>query len=416
MTEKRRTALFFGEGATLSHVVRPAVLASHLDRQVYRPILACSSPYETLVEDLDLERVPLESIDPKVARERLFRGDPLFDVETLDRYVAQDLELIERVKPDVVIGDLRLSLAVSARLAGVPLITLVNAHWSPYGESGFELAEHPMIDFLGQPLAQTLFQIFKPVGLALQSLPLNVVRTKYGVAGWDADVRHSFTAGDIVLYPDVPELVPTEGLPDHHSYLGPVPWSPKVDLPDWWTEVDDSQPVIYLNLGSSGASSRLRSLLDALAELPVQVMAATAGRRRLLRPPANVFLADFLPGDRACARASLCICNGGATAAQQSLAAGTPVLGIVSNMDQLLFAKAVHGAGAGEWLREGEVTASVFQDRVKKLLEEAHYRAAAVRLQQAIEKYDAAALFRQALDRACGVKTAAGSTGEGKSG
>ena len=46
--------------------------------------------------------------------------------------MADDLELIRRIEPDVVVGDFRLSLAVSAPMAGVPYIALANAYWSPF--------------------------------------------------------------------------------------------------------------------------------------------------------------------------------------------------------------------------------------------------------------------------------------------
>ena len=47
------------------------------------------------------------------------------------RDIGHDQALIEAVQPDVIIGDFRLSLAASARRAGVPYAALTNAYWSP---------------------------------------------------------------------------------------------------------------------------------------------------------------------------------------------------------------------------------------------------------------------------------------------
>ena len=44
----------------------------------------------------------------------LAAGRPVYHAETLRSYVRDDLSLLESVDPDIVVGDFRLSLAVSA--------------------------------------------------------------------------------------------------------------------------------------------------------------------------------------------------------------------------------------------------------------------------------------------------------------
>lgn len=68
--------------------------------------------------------------------------------------------------------------------------------------------------------------------------------------------------------------------------------------------------------------------LNALADLPVTVIAATAGRNHLKNVPANAFVADYLPGEAAAARSAVVLCNGGSPTTQQALAAGVPVIGL----------------------------------------------------------------------------------------
>ena len=50
---------------------------------------------------------------------------------SLDRYVEEDLRLIDSFRPDVVVGDFRVSLAISARKARIPYVNVTNAYWSP---------------------------------------------------------------------------------------------------------------------------------------------------------------------------------------------------------------------------------------------------------------------------------------------
>jgi UDP:flavonoid glycosyltransferase YjiC (YdhE family) len=111
--------------------------------------------------------------------------------------------------------------------------------------------------------------------------------------------------------------------------------------------------------------------------MPVTVMVATAGRWKMEAVPKHFFVANFLPGVEAAERSRLVICNGGTTSGQQALSAGTPFLGLISNMDQMLFSMAVQRASACELLREGELNESTLRSLVLRMLAEEKYRIAA---------------------------------------
>ena len=73
-----------------------------------------------------------------------------YDTHTLAAYVREDLEMLERVQPALVVGDLRLSLAISAPKLRVPYAPLINAYWSPYCiRERLPVPEHPLVRFLG---------------------------------------------------------------------------------------------------------------------------------------------------------------------------------------------------------------------------------------------------------------------------
>ncbi|MCY0611157.1 glycosyl transferase family 1, partial [Klebsiella pneumoniae] len=79
------------------------------------------------------------------------------------------------------------------------------------------------------------------------------------------------------------------------------------------------RPIVYATLGTSGGRNLLQLVLNALAELPVTVIGATAGRSDLKTVPANAFVADYLPGEAAAARSAVVVCNGGSLTTQQAL-------------------------------------------------------------------------------------------------
>jgi UDP:flavonoid glycosyltransferase YjiC (YdhE family) len=326
----------------------------------------------------------------------------LYDVETLRAYVRDDLELIRETAPDVVVGDFRLSLSVSARVANTPYVAITNAYWSPYARQAFPRPELPLAGRLGHPIASILFRMARPIAFACHTRPLNRVRREYGLPGLGFDLRRAYTDADTTCYADVPEMVPTFDRPDHHRYLGPILWSPAVATPPWWPDVPDDRPVIYATLGSSGRGDRLSAVLDALAGLPVSVLAATLGRGHPDPLPGRVWAADFLPGREAASRACLVICNGGSPTTHQALAAGTPVLGLASNMDQHLNMEAVQRLGAGVLLRSERAGPGAIRAAAVRMLDDSHYRRAAAGLAEVFAAYDAPRRFQALLSTIAG--------------
>src|SRR5690606_4573449 len=118
--------------------------------------------------------------------------------------------------------------------------------------------------------------------------------------------------GDFVLHPDVPELTPVRNAPETHVFLGHVPWSPALPLPELG-QLDPARPLVYVTLGSSGKWDRLPLVVETLARLPVNVLVSTAGRELRLPSASNVVTAAWVPGDQAAERAQLVVTNGGAS-------------------------------------------------------------------------------------------------------
>src|SRR5262249_29286866 len=148
--------------------------------------------------------------------------------------------------------------------------------------------------------------------------------------------------------------------------------------------------LVYVTLGSSGQAALLPRVLDALAPLPVAVVAATAGNVTPAAIPANAHVTGFLPGEVVVRRASLVICNGGTPTSPQALAAGVPVLGIAGNLDQFLNMHGVQAARAGTLLRADRVDRDVLRAQAAILLDSAEAHANAARLGQLFCNYPAA--------------------------
>jgi UDP:flavonoid glycosyltransferase YjiC (YdhE family) len=93
--------------------------------------------------------------------------------------------------------------------------------------------------------------------------------------------------------------------------------------------------------------------MEAPGTLPVYVMAASAGFGDVKPVPSIIFLAEYLPGELAAARSDLVIYNGGSPTCYQALAAGVPVIGVFTNLDQYLNMHYLQSDGVGLLLLAG---------------------------------------------------------------
>ena len=83
--------LFFAEGATLAHVVRPLMLAKGLNPACFDVALCRPESFSKFTNGLTFPVLDLECQESDVFTRKLDRGSPLYDFSTLCRYVEADL-------------------------------------------------------------------------------------------------------------------------------------------------------------------------------------------------------------------------------------------------------------------------------------------------------------------------------------
>ena len=386
---RRKKILLIAEAVTLAHVGRLLTLAQGLPPEHHEIHFACADGYDFCFQGSTFQRWRIDSITPQQFLQALAQGSPVYDEATLQAYVADDVRLLQAVQPDLVIGDFRLSLSVSARLQQIPYITISNAYWSPHVHQHYTVPALPMTRTLPIWLADTLFRLVRPLAFASHARPLNRVRRRHGLPSLGSDLRRIYTDADHTLYADIAELFGSPAMPAGHGFLGAVTWAPPVAMPPWWQQsvLGSSRPIVYVTLGSSGRAQLLPCVLRALAPLPVTVVAATAGNIDLAGVPSNAVVAPFLPGDAAARHASIVICNGGSPTSHQALRAGVPVIGIAGNLDQFLNMHAIVGAGAGALLRADRLQEEHLRELCTRLLSDPHARRAAQHLASVFAQY-----------------------------
>ncbi len=397
---QRRKILFFCEAVTLAHVARPLALAAALPADRFEVSIACNARYSRFLQESAATILPLQSISSEAFLAALATGSPVYDLPTLRDYVRADLALIDQARPDLIVGDFRLSLSVSARLRKIAYAGISNTYWSPfYRYQAFPMPVLPISRVLPLALARLLYEIGKPFVFPGHCKPLNTLRMENGLAPLRSDLRRVYTDADFMLFADDPVLFPTDNSPAAHHRLGPVPWSPAIPEPASWNQIDAGKPTIYLTLGSSGAASVAESAFAALSQLDINLIVAAPAATMPTSARAHVFQSDYLPGEQAARRADLVVCNGGSPTSQQALAAGVPVIGICGNLDQFMNMAAIVRQGAGTIVRGDRVNAGRLNSAVHAVLANPQYRHAAKALQRSGADLKFGEIFREFVEK-----------------
>ena len=315
--------LIFCHGYSLAHTLRPLLLGRALRARGYPVEFAGNGPHIPRLTAAGfpvhaVETMPQSRMDAYVARGEY----AYYDLAWIDRCVRAEQELIRRIGPALLLGDMRPTLPLSAALEGVDLGLLTAGYAQPGYPfpirlpAGFSPAAGPFAPYLEQ-----------------RPEPLQPQRTLYLVA----DVPQFHPAG-----PDTPPA---------YQYVGPLidtPPEPRtiplLEAAGW----NHRQPLIYLNCGSTGAPpALLEALLEALARRPFRVLVTTAGRWTGRSPSPQIRLAEYLPAGWILRRAALFIGIGGIGSVYHALRAGTPILGAPEHLDQEYHLNRVQDLGLG---------------------------------------------------------------------
>jgi UDP:flavonoid glycosyltransferase YjiC (YdhE family) len=392
----RPRILFVSETVTLAHASRPVVLASALDPERFDVRLAWHPRYAGLFGDAPFPTETIDVIPSSRFNDALRSGRPFLDIDTLRRYVAEDRRLIRARRPDLIVGDFRLSLTLSAALEGVPLAMIASPYWSPRAEFRPVMPEH----LLGRVLPRwfcdrVLFPLALPWASESILAPFRRLRRELGLPPFVGGLRDLYTSADAVLWDGHPDLTPLSGDDPTRRFLGPIFWSPRSAAPSR-DETPRGGPCAYVTLGTSGNGGLLDGVVRALSRQGWSAIVATAGAPLRGPWPTSVRSADYFPGAWACAHADVVVCNGGGTAVQ-ALGQGTPVVGIPSNLDQVLGMQSVERAGAGVLVRATE-NAGVVAATVRAVWADGRFKHRAQALARAFRKDPAPDVFRRWMD------------------
>jgi MGT family glycosyltransferase len=391
MARRRKVALF-ADGGFLAHTTRALEVGRSLHRAFdHEVIFCCTGPYAHLLRDAGFAVHPVFTVDREETL-RLAKRAGLVSMswwrQIAEESVASDLHAIRALRPDVVVGDLRMSLSTSARHAQIPYVSITNAAWtSRYSERIHPPDGHLSTKLLGYRLADALFPHVKRFLTWYWARGYDRVRRRLALP--ELRSLHDLVEGDVTLLADVPEYFPITDSPLRYRYVGPILWRAKLPRPAWLPRLDRRRPTLYFTMGSTGDTRFFSEAVRVFGRSDFQVLITTGGLKvELPALPDNIFVEEFADGDALMSVSNLVVSHGGNGTIYQALSHGVPILGFPTMFDQEINLQRVQALGCGLRMGREHYDADHLRQAVERVLHDESFKRACARMQRRIAYLD----------------------------
>ncbi len=300
----------------------------------------------------------------------------IVDANTLSltqQCVKDEIEAIWAFKPDAILGDLRSTAAISAKICKIPYISVVNGYWTHYFKMvapmlRFSREKHLLkhkFDFAAAKVIQDKLKIEYATNFRL-------VAEQYGIRNLES--IYDFLAGDLTLIADMPQYCPLENLPKNYRYIGPLVWEGLNEtVPAYLEARSSSKPLIYATIGNTGCKRLIQLVVDAFQNDDSYEVVLTTGA--YISPDkvpkiSNIHVERFIPGSQVMQRAQAVIHCGGSGTTHQALLHSLPALVIPFNTDQEKNAFLMEKNKLGICLSPSKLTGNEVRLAVKEVLED----------------------------------------------
>jgi hypothetical protein len=354
--------------------------------------------YERLVKE---EGFHIHELSPRLTEEKIAyiykvdKGEELgtfFTDEELHQRVDGEVAYLKEVGPAAVITGFCLSIPISARVARVPLVTLIGACWTEnFFKEGLgtwpdmldfaflRWVPHDFLDWLGNKVTPFLWD--EVLG------QFSKVGKKYGLKKFRGC---EYFLGDHSLLAEPPEFAGLKDLPPNCHYIGPLIARLRGEIPPEILSLPKDKPLIWFAMGSSGTPEIVAEILSGFAGKPYSVVSPVRSLLEKLMPqvPENVVLTDFLPAHKVNPMADLSVIHGGIGTVMTACLSGTPVVGVGMQPEQEVNLECLVRKGFAIRISKRHLTAGSIIEAVDKLLGDEEAKRKAKEFQKIVEQWD----------------------------
>ncbi len=251
----------------------------------------------------------------------------------LTQTMRQQISIIEKHKPILVVGDANLSLRMAAEVSGVTYVALQNNYLSRhYADIRPVPHTHRAMAFknlMSESNWIRLVSTVEKIVLRAVHKPFRLLRNKYGLKKCYS-LLDEFE-GDYTMYLDNEYLFPLKQIKPNAAVIGPLMHcsNQAEDVILSWLQQCKNRKTIYISMGSSGNKKHIDFIRDKRFAMYNIVV---SGDPNLGAD--NVISQEFINFDAIAQHVDLVICHGGNGTLYQAFSNGIPVIAIPSIFEQ----------------------------------------------------------------------------------
>jgi zeaxanthin glucosyltransferase len=232
---------------------------------------------------------------------------------------------------------------------------------------------------------------------------LNAQRVEWGLKPFS---RTGDSLSSIAQIAQMPQAFEFENAPRLEVLHYTGPWinpaqRPHVSFP--WDRLD-GRPLVYASLGTlqNGAESVFRTIAEACAGLPVQLVLSLGGGlepEQLGKLPGDALLVPFAPQLELIKRSRVVITHAGINTVLESLVEGVPLVAVPMGNDQPGVAARAAARGVALVVPRVRLTPARLRRAIRAVLDDPRYRQRAQELGHIIQQIDGPALAAQIIEQ-----------------
>jgi UDP:flavonoid glycosyltransferase YjiC (YdhE family) len=399
----RRTLAFAVAGYNLAETGRMIEIARAAREHFDVRFISYGGQFEQLIED---ESFPLTRMEPRLSQQKLDRLRVVLSGETLNTVgyfsakeliprVENEIAFFQEIRPAAVLTGWCLSVLLSARAAGVPLVNVLHStSVREYYEAGLQSwpdrTNFAFVRWLFGNDVEKMNRWISRLVLRLSAglRAYNAVARRHGLSRFNNFI--DMIEGDHTLLADVPDWVGFDEVRPSLHYIGPLPFRSHAAIPEEIATMPRDKPIVYFAMGSSGKPELVKEILAGFRDRPYRVIAPVkklVENDRVDVPP-NVVLTGFLPADKVNPMADISVIHGGQNTVMNACLSGTPIVGVGMHPEQQANLDACVRKGFAIRLNKKRVTATDVFDAVEKLLSDDTAKAKVMELRDVLQQWD----------------------------
>lgn len=399
----KKVIVFAAETLNLAEVTRMLEIAK-VARRTFECVFTSYDGARRNHSYIEAEGFPIRELAPTMTPEKVQqfwsvdRGEKFGEIIStadVEVRVESEMALYKEVSAVAAVTGFCLSVPVSARAAGVPLVWVNQTTW--LAEYATRYATWPdaydssATRIIPDAIKDRITRRMMPWLATRLAKPFSTVARKHGVPPFKS---YDLLWGDHNLLAECPgfsgQPMPAR-LEGKHTFVGPLIGRLDVPIPEAIARLPRDRPIVYFAMGSSGIERVVVEVLRAFEGRPYSVIAPVADllKAEILTPPHNVIVTGWIPADRVNPMAQVSVIHGGIGTVMTACLSGTPIVGIPNGLvEQEYNLDCIVRRGLGVRLRQRRFKAADVIRHIDRLLVDEVARKAAIELQAELQRWD----------------------------